>query len=216
MQGYKMNIIIVGDGKVGKTSILKRFDKRQFQQAHIRTIGVDFITAQYKAKDDTEVQVKLWDTAGQDRFRNLTYQFYRQADGIIITFDMTNIESFKNVRTWIMSIYKVKNATLPKILVGNKLDMTEERVVDRATAEKMAEEYGVKYFETSALTGDGIAEMMDNIMAQVYDFKIVPEKEQAEKRGTTVTQTETVQLHRQSVHRKPNEGESAGGGCCGN
>ena len=58
--------------------------------------------------------------------------------------------------------------------------------------------------------------MMDNIMAQVYDYKIVPEKEQAEKRGTTVTQTETVQLHRASVHRKANEGESAGGGCCGN
>ena len=77
MQGYKMNIIIVGDGKVGKTSILKRFDKRQFQPAHIRTIGVDFIQAQYKSKDDTEVAVKLWDTAGQDRFRNLTYQFYR-------------------------------------------------------------------------------------------------------------------------------------------
>ena len=128
---------------------------------------------------------------------------------------MTNIESFKNVRTWIMSIYKVKNATLPKILVGNKLDMTEERVVDRATAEKMAEEYGVQYFETSALTGDGISEMMDNIMASVYDYKIVPEKEQAEKRGTTVTQDTTVQLHRASVHRKA-EAETAGGGCCGN
>ena len=129
-----MNIIIVGDGKVGKTSILKRFDKRQFQQQHIRTIGVDFIQAQYKAKDETEVQVKLWDTAGQDRFRNLTYQFYRQADGIIITFDLTSVESFKNTRTWIQSIHKIKSATLPKILVGNKLDLTAERAVDNQTA----------------------------------------------------------------------------------
>ena len=129
-----MNIIIVGDGKVGKTSILKRFDKRQFQPAHIRTIGVDFIQAQYKAKDETEVQVKLWDTAGQDRFRNLTYQFYRQADGIIITFDLTSVESFKNTRTWIQSIHKIKSATLPKILVGNKLDLTAERAVDNQTA----------------------------------------------------------------------------------
>ena len=59
-----MSIIIVGDGKVGKTSILKRFDKRQFQPQHIRTIGVDFIATQYKSDDGTEVQVKLWDTAG--------------------------------------------------------------------------------------------------------------------------------------------------------
>ena len=99
---------------------------------------------------------------------------------------MTNIESFKNVRTWIMSIHKIKNATLPKILVGNKLDMTEERAVPKEDAEKMASEYGVQYFETSALTGDGISEMMDNIMSQVYDYKIVPEKEQAEKTGTPV------------------------------
>ena len=129
-----MNIIIVGDGKVGKTSILKRFDKRQFQPQHIRTIGVDFIQAQYKAKDETEVQVKLWDTAGQDRFRNLTYQFYRQADGIIITFDLTSVESFKNTRTWIQSIHKIKSATLPKILVGNKLDLTAERAVENQVA----------------------------------------------------------------------------------
>ena len=74
---HKMNIIIVGDGKVGKTSILKRFDKRQFQPQHIRTIGVDFISAAYKSPEGVDVQVKLWDTAGQDRFRNLTYQFYR-------------------------------------------------------------------------------------------------------------------------------------------
>ena len=85
-----------------------------------------------------------------------------------------------------MSIHKIKNATLPKILVGNKLDMTEERAVPKEDAEKMASEYGVQYFETSALTGDGISEMMDNIMCQVYDYKIVPEKEQAEKTGTPV------------------------------
>ena len=69
----RMGIIIVGDGKVGKTSILQRFNKRQFQNQHIRTIGVDFIGTTYKAEDGSDVAVKLWDTAGQDRFRNLTY-----------------------------------------------------------------------------------------------------------------------------------------------
>ena len=77
----------------------------------------------------------------------------------------------------------------------------------------MAEEHGVQYFETSALTGDGISEMMDNIMSQVYDYKIVPEKEQAEKNGTPV-QPETVQLHRASVHSKKKDDETSGAGCC--
>ena len=74
---HRMAIIIVGDGKVGKTSILKRFDKRQFVSQHIRTTGVDFIQTSYKAEQGEEVQVKIWDTAGQERFRHLTYSFYR-------------------------------------------------------------------------------------------------------------------------------------------
>merc|ERR1712110_1013130 len=87
--------------------------------------------------------------------------------------------SFKNTRTWVQSIHKIKSATLPKILVGNKLDMKEERVVDTETARELAEEFGVKYFETSALSGDGIADMMDNIMSQVYEYKVVPEMKAA-------------------------------------
>ena len=160
-----MAIIIVGDGKVGKTSILKRFDKRQFVTQHIRTTGVDFIQTSYMSEQGSEIQVKLWDTAGQDRFRHLTYSFYRQADGIIVTFDLTSLESFKNTRTWITSIYKIVKANeMPKILVGNKTDLEEDRIVDTQTATQFAAEYGIKYFETSAYTGNGVNEMMNDIM----------------------------------------------------
>ena len=90
---------------------------------------------------------------------------------------MTNLESFKNTRTWIQSIYKVLKASdIPKIMVGNKLDLVDERKVDTATAQSTADEYGINYFETSAQSGEGIQEMMDNIMKHVYEYKIVPEK----------------------------------------
>ena len=171
-----MAIIIVGDGKVGKTSILKRLDKRQFVSQYIRTTGVDFIQTTYTSEKGDEVRVKFWDTAGQDRFRNLTYSFYRQADGIIVAYDVTSLESFKNTRTWISSIQKIVKADeMPRILVGNKTDLIEDRVIDKETAQQFADSYGIKYFETSAYTGDGIQEMMDDIMKQVFEYKVLPE-----------------------------------------
>ena len=122
-----MSIIIIGDGEVGKTSILKYFDKGKAPSAHIRTVGVDYIT-HLTQREGNDINVKLWDTAGQERFRTLTYQFYKQADGIIIAFDLTNKESFKNVKLWIQSIYKNlgQGDEVQKILVGNKLDLIKD------------------------------------------------------------------------------------------
>lgn len=100
MSRARMNIMIIGDGKVGKTSILKMYDKKKFQGDHIRTIGIDYIKQNIE-RDGHKLEVKLWDTAGQERFKTMTYQFYRQADGIIIAFDLTNKQSFQNVQVWI-------------------------------------------------------------------------------------------------------------------
>ena len=124
----KMDIIMIGDSQVGKTSMLKQFDKKQFNKEAISTIGVDYIFKKFKPKSDPEkeINVKVWDTAGQDRFRNLTYQMYRQADGIIIVFDKTKKDTFAGVRQWIQSIYKNAKPSLPLILVGNKKDLIEK------------------------------------------------------------------------------------------
>ena len=80
----------------------------------------------YKTKDGRDFTVKIWDTAGQDRFRQLTNSFFKDADGVIVTFDLTAHESFLNVRDWISSVYKYKDKSLPMVLVGNKLDLCEE------------------------------------------------------------------------------------------
>ena len=86
----KINLIILGDAAVGKTSLLRHIDKREFQTNHLKTIAVEFIKYEYyNAEDDRRVDVKIWDTAGQEKFRNITYQFYRQADGIVVAFDKT-------------------------------------------------------------------------------------------------------------------------------
>lgn len=128
---------------------------------------MDYIFETYK-RDSDEVKVKIWDTAGQERFRTITYQFYRQAHGVIICFDLTNENSFQNVKVWMTSIYKNADPSIYKILVGNKVDL-DERVVSEQDAQKLAAEYGLEYYETSAKANINITEMMQNVLAKVYD-----------------------------------------------
>jgi len=95
---------------------------------HVKTIGVDHVPAKFTAEGHT-FSVKIWDTAGQEKFRTLTTNFYRQANGILIAFDVTNLESFNGVKTWVESIYKNCDLTIPKVLIGNKIDLDEKRVI---------------------------------------------------------------------------------------
>ena len=109
----------------------------------------------------------------------MTYQFYRQADGIILTFDLTNESSFKNTKGWLLSIYKHCEPNKPKLLCGNKLDLIEssEDYVQDDAAKKVAEDHHMKYFKTSAFRGDNIPEMISYMINQVYESKIKPELE---------------------------------------
>ena len=97
--------MMIGDAAVGKTSILKWYDKRKINAAHIATSGLDQVTIM-KTIDGNEFKVIFWDTAGQEKFRTLTYQYFKNADGIVIAFDLTSSESFNGVKEWLKQIYK--------------------------------------------------------------------------------------------------------------
>ena len=170
----KMSIIVIGDGEVGKTSLLKAYDEKKFTNQHVKTVGVDFIRKNVEI-EGVPVEVKLWDTAGQERFRTITYQFYRQADGIILAFDLTNENSFRNVRVWLQSIYKFCEVEKPKILVGNKVDLLENGQSIFATEDavsKLINDHKMSYFKTSAKEGEGVSQMFNSIIDLVYDYKI--------------------------------------------
>ena len=173
----KVSIIIIGDAAVGKTSILNWYDTRKFNKQHIRTVGLDSVRTSHKTKDgEAELEVKLWDTAGQDRFKNMTYQFYRNADAVIIAFDLTDENSFNAVTGWLQSIFKHKSEEIPKVLCGNKCDLLEvsdgEVVVNDQEAEKIAKENDMQYYKTSAFTGQNIKELINDTIEQVYEKKL--------------------------------------------
>ncbi|KAL6072939.1 Ras-related protein Rab-1A [Balamuthia mandrillaris] len=151
-------VLLIGDSGVGKSSILTRFTEDKFLENDAGTVGVDSKTKTLEV-DDKRVKLNIWDTAGQERMGFLTSSYYRGAHGIIIVFDITNEESYRNVANWLGEIERYAFDSALKILIGNKSDLAGERQVQASTATEYAEnELSTEYFEASAKTGDNISE----------------------------------------------------------
>lgn len=151
----KCDIVIVGDGFVGKSALISKYTVNDFQAKYIVTVGIDYYEKEEEINNE-KIKVRIWDTAGQERYQGLTKSFYKCGNGIILTYDVTNRESFNNLKKWIDSImnFKKENATI--IIVGNKIDLS--RQVSKEDAVELARRNRYKYFETSAKTGKGVNE----------------------------------------------------------
>ena len=163
------SILLLGDTCVGKTCLISRYANGVFKEDYIATVGVDFVSKQ-EIINDKNINVKLWDTAGQERFKALTPNYFRNAEGVVLAYDVTNSESFENLKFWINSIKSnlgEKNIFIPIIIIGNKIDMEDMRDITKEDASKFAKENNYKYFETSAKTGEGVDEAIRDLVNQV-------------------------------------------------
>lgn len=152
--GYKL--LLIGDSGVGKTGLFARFCKQTFYESTISTLGIDYRERRIII-EGKKIKLKIWDTAGQERFRSITTSYYRNADGIFLVYDITNIKSFENVQMWIASICKYASpAGVEVILVGNKCDKEDSRAISIKQGEKLALAHGVAFIETSAKTDTNI------------------------------------------------------------
>ena len=168
-------ILTIGESGVGKTCILRRFVENKFLKNHLATIGIDFKTKNLII-NNKEIKLKIWDTAGQERFRNITTQYYKGADGIVLVYDVTDDGSFEKIRDWMAQIQaNAEKDDLGLVLLGNKCDV-EPRVVTEEQGNKMAEELNISYFETSALTGQGIKEAFEQLARDIMKKKGVGEE----------------------------------------
>lgn len=154
---HLFKLLIIGDSGVGKSCILQRFAGENFSGTYISTIGVDF-KIRTLTIDDERVKLQVWDTAGQERFRTITSTYYRGTHGVIIVYDVTNPESFANVKRWLYEIDQNCDS-VSRILVGNKDDIVAKKVILTSDAKKLAEQLGIQLFETSARDGKNIEEM---------------------------------------------------------
>ncbi|XP_028976106.1 ras-related protein Rab-37 [Esox lucius] len=145
--------ILVGDSGVGKTSLLVQFDQGKFIPGSFSaTVGIGF-TNKVVTVDNLKVKLQIWDTAGQERFRSVTHAYYRDAQALLLLYDITSKSSFDNIRAWLTEIHEYAQRDVVIMLLGNKADMANDRVIKRDDGEKLAREYSVPFMETSAKTG---------------------------------------------------------------
>nr|GMD29784.1 ras-related protein RABD2a [Ipomoea batatas]GMD38166.1 ras-related protein RABD2a [Ipomoea batatas] len=146
---YLFKLLLIGDSGVGKSCLLLRFADDTYLESYISTIGVDFKIRTVE-QDGKTLKLQIWDTAGQERFRTITSSYYRGAHGIIVVYDVTDLESFNNVKQWLSEIDRYASENVNKLLVGNKCDLAENRAVSYETAKAFADEIGIPFMETSA------------------------------------------------------------------
>jgi small GTP-binding protein len=157
-----MKVVIVGDTRVGKTSLLSRLVTGKFQMEVAPTIGAA-IQSQTIATTKGIATLQIWDTAGQEKYRALAPMYYRNAQAVILVFDVTNANSFRRLSEWIAEL-EAKPGPVRLFLVGNKCDLSEYRAVDDRTARAWADEHGAAaYTETSALSGNGVTELFQKV-----------------------------------------------------
>ncbi|XP_035207384.1 ras-related protein Rab-27A-like [Stegodyphus dumicola] len=174
---YLIKFLALGDSGVGKTSVLCQYTSGVFNKKFISTVGIDFSEKRvvYRSQHSEgiagrsqRVHLQLWDTAGQERFRSLTTAFYRDAMGFIVLFDLTNEQSFLNIRNWLEQLKTHAYCDNPDIVIcGNKADLEDMRFMKEEQIREEIDKYGLPYFETSAVTGQNVTKAFDTLLDMV-------------------------------------------------
>jgi len=177
-----VQLIIVGESVVGKSSILCQYTENKFNVNGISTNGID-LYIKNEVLNGVPIQVKIWDTAGQERFQSQTNSMFKKADGVILVYDVTKPETFESLKNWLNSIHSnKKDSNLKIILLGNKIDLQREVSMNEAKA--FANENKVEYFETSAMKNTNINESIQflvNAVIHTSEYKLRKEKMNAFK-----------------------------------
>ena len=162
-----IKIITLGSSEVGKTSIFDRYFNNEFRENQLATVGIDFQTKFFKF-DGMNIKGVYTDTAGQEKFRAISVNYLKPANGVILVFDITKEDTFDAIEEWLKYLKDNNKDNIEKILIGNKLDLEKNRKVSKEDAEAFAKANGCLYFEASAKTGQNINEALDEIARITY------------------------------------------------
>eukprot|EP01083_Nonionella_stella_P084985 235349_1 len=162
----KVKLLMIGDSGVGKSCLVLRFSNDEFTSSFITTIGIDFKIKTMEI-DGKRVKLQLWDTAGQERFRTITNAYYRGAHGVLLVYDVTDEHSFMNMRGWMNNIEQHASDHIAKVIIGNKCDMMDDRVVPSDKGKALALEYNAPFYETSAKNNINVTKVFVDIARTV-------------------------------------------------
>ncbi|KAI0492715.1 ras-related protein RABA5c [Dendrobium catenatum] len=165
---YLFKVVIIGDSAVGKSNLLSRYARNEFNINTKATIGVEFQTQSLEI-DGREVKAQIWDTAGQERFRAVTSAYYRGAVGALVVYDISRSSTFESVQRWLQELNTHSDTTIAKMLVGNKCDLEDIRAVSVEEGKSLAEAEGLFFIETSALDSTNVKAAFEIVIKEIYN-----------------------------------------------
>ena len=165
---HLVKILLIGESGVGKTCILQRFNRGDFLVNHLATIAIDFKMKIFEV-DGVKLKMQIWDTAGQERFNTLTSGFFKAAHGIMVCYAINDEKSFESVNKWMLQIKNLAPTDVKVMLLGNKSDLSNERVISTERGKEMADKYDVGFLETSAFNGDNIVSSFEELGRKIID-----------------------------------------------
>lgn len=209
-QRISFKVVLLGEGAVGKTSLVLRYVENKFNDKHISTLQASFLTKRLNIAG-RRVNLALWDTAGQERFHALGPIYYRDSNGALLVYDITDEDSFKKVKTWVKELRKMLGDDICLRIVGNKTDMDKDRHVSVEEAESYAESVGARHFHTSAKLNKGIEELFLDLSKAMLEKLDEDSKSRPGGINRTTSSRNVVTI----VDDEAGQNSSRRGGCCG-
>lgn len=182
----KYKLVFLGDQSVGKTSLLSRFMYDSFDTQYKATVGIDFMSKTMYLPDRT-IRLQLWDTAGQERFRTLVPSYIRDSNVAVVVYDITDAKTFEAASRWIEDVQTERQGQALIMLVGNKTDMSDKRVVSVQEGEDKAKAVGALFMETSAKVGHNVKPLFKKIATELAGMDVPQASRQTEPEVVDVT-----------------------------
>ena len=176
-----IKILLLGDSEVGKSCFLMRYSENVFIENYITTIGLDYKLKTVKLDTGKTIKVQLWDTAGQDKYRTIAKNYYKGSHGILLLYDITKQSSFDNIREWVRDIKEEVSEKAIIFLIGNKIDIEDQRKISKEKGEELAEEFKIPFFEASAKSGENVDEVFKALYNKICEIYGDLEKERGSK-----------------------------------
>lgn len=167
-RSYSFKVVLLGEGCVGKTSLVLRYVENKFNEKHFSTLQASFLNKKLNIAGK-KVNLAIWDTAGQERFYALGPIYYRDSNGAILVYDITDEDSFKKVQNWVKELRKMLGDNVCLCIAGNKMDLEKDRAIPVGEAEAYAASVKAKHFMTSAKQNRGIEELFLDLTRRMID-----------------------------------------------
>ena len=169
LENFEFKIILIGDPGVGKTSIMSKFILNEFKSSYQSTLGVEFKTKELYINNTACARLKIWDTCGQERFRSITRQYFKNSNGVFLVFDLSNKDTIKKLNIWIKDITDNIDDDCVIFLIGNKMDIKTRDISISEEAKQFANDKKLNYYEVSAKTGSGVINVFEKMTKKLIN-----------------------------------------------